>query len=442
MKQMTVQKIGCLFLLIAVLGVSSLIPFVYESQSIFYKFGTAKLFLRSGKILGIFCVVLVTVQFILIARIRWLDTVFGLDTLWRYHKRNGIIIVVLILLHGILVIGAEGFVLFPLEKRYWPEHLGIITALLFFGFIFGSYFRGRLKLAYHLWFTGHRLIAPVLGVMVFVHACNVSESFESGVPFGGLVAVYILLVLAGLIKWLKILPWFNHRFRIKRINAIAADTWQIQAALTDKKGFSYLPGQFAFVTPISDKLAREAHPFTLASSAKNSDDIEFVIRASGDFTQSLGGLTSGDGLLVDGPYGRFSHQLLQDDAPIIMIAGGIGITPFLSMLRTMADDGTHRPVMLIWSNKTEASLVCQEEMSQWESKLDNFYLHTIFTQEERPGSLFGRIDFDCLNQLLADMSRSSHCFVCGPHAFSNQTISCLKRLGFSPDKVYTESFML
>jgi predicted ferric reductase len=106
-------------------------------------------------------------------------------------------------------------------------------------------------------------------------------------------------------------------------------------------------GQFAFVT--FDK--REGHhPFTLSSSWKNDATLTFYIKQLGDYTRTLSHtLKVGDPVTVEGPYGRFDFAA--HPGPQIWIAGGIGITPFLSRLEAMAHDPQQsgQPISLFYS---------------------------------------------------------------------------------------------
>jgi predicted ferric reductase len=90
--------------------------------------------------------------------------------------------------------------------------------------------------------------------------------------------------------------------------------------------------------------------------------LQFTIRASGDWTRTVAHLSKGDQARIQGPFGRFGHLFTTPDREMIMIAGGIGITPMLSMLRFMADHRDPRPVTLIWANRSPERVVYVDEM--------------------------------------------------------------------------------
>jgi predicted ferric reductase len=107
----------------------------------------------------------------------------------------------------------------------------------------------------------------------------------------------------------------------------------------------------------SKHVSREPHPFTLSSTPSRPGTLQFNIRASGDWTRTVAHLSEGDQARIQGPFGRFGHLFTTPDRELIMIAGGIGITPMLSMLRFMADHRDPRPVTLIWANRSPERVV-------------------------------------------------------------------------------------
>ncbi len=121
----------------------------------------------------------------------------------------------------------------------------------------------------------------------------------------------------------------------------------------ENESFSYSPGQFAFLRFHSDPVAAEEHPFTISSTPFGTRDIQFTIKESGDFTRTAGALRPGDTANVSGPFGVFTPARFGELRHLVMVAGGIGITPMLSILNTVLEKyllpiAIHKITMLIF----------------------------------------------------------------------------------------------
>jgi ferredoxin-NADP reductase len=123
-----------------------------------------------------------------------------------------------------------------------------------------------------------------------------------------------------------------------------------------------------------------------------------------------------------------------------MIAGGIGITPMLSMLRFMVDRNDHRAVTLIWSNRSRGDMVYSEEFNDLAAKLTGFRPVLNFTGKVEGGYPSGRLNLEKLQTMLQPCSRRSAVFLCGPALMMKQVKGDLKRMGFASRSIYTETF--
>lgn len=108
------------------------------------------------------------------------------------------------------------------------------------------------------------------------------------------------------------------------------------------KDFS--PGQFAWLNLESSPFALSDHPFSISSAPTALPRIELTIKALGDFTSQIGNTPVGLRAWVDGPYGVFTPDRYPDASGLVFVAGGIGITPVMSMLRALADQQDRRPL--------------------------------------------------------------------------------------------------
>jgi len=438
----TVLGVVVVLVILVVLAGAVAIPFRFESSSMLYKFGSAKAMLRIGKVLGLVAGVLLLMQLLWSARIRVLDRIFGLNNLFRFHRLMGITIAGCALLHPMLVYLPDNTLIIPLTKRYWPELVGLGLLLCILSMAITSTFRTILRLPYEFWRTAHRLAAVVVAAGLAVHVLNVSDSFGRGLPqtsaywaIGLWVLLYAWMTIHRI--WTRIRP-----HTVAAVKPVGRDAVSLRVSPRKGRAFRYAPGQFAFIRIKSAGIRSEEHPFTIASSPQRPKDLEFVIRLCGDWTNTITNVQPGDRIAIDGPYGLFTHLRCNGQAELVMIAGGIGITPMLSMLRYMADTNDERKINLIWSNKTRDQVVQGDTYRELESRLTGLQVHHFFTRKPDAATTGGRLDRAALERLLADSSRDALVFLCGPEGMMTDLAKVLPGLGFSPQRIFTERFSL
>ncbi|MBA3009345.1 MAG: ferric reductase-like transmembrane domain-containing protein [Proteobacteria bacterium] len=173
---------GALLLLV----MAACIPFLFESPSLYYKLGMDKTWLRTGKVMGLLAAMLILFQGVLVSRFSFLGRHFSLKRLFDTHGICGRVILVLVLLHPFFIIAAENFTVFSLEKRYWPEFVGVGLLILIIWIAGGAIWRIRLGISQNTWRLQHRWGSLATVALLFVHVPFVSESFDSRIPLAGL----------------------------------------------------------------------------------------------------------------------------------------------------------------------------------------------------------------------------------------------------------------
>lgn len=432
----------CIFLVLLIIAGAWTIPFLLESPSMLYKFGIEKTFLRTGKVLGVTAAVLVFFQILLVSRLKFLDRIFSLNRIVNFHRMTGIAIAFLALLHPVLIIAAENFTIFPFEKRYWPEFLGVGVLIFILVLVTTANWRLVFNIDYDKWLRFHRLGTVAAITLMTTHIIFVSETFKSGLPHTLVfVAAGINLMLISRLWFRRFFP-YKRRFVISKVEPAGKDAYSVDVRAHSGQILDHIPGQFAFITPVSASVPKEEHPFTISSTPSRPDALQFVIRSLGDWTSKINRLKAGETVFIDGPYGLFSHMISSRSDPIIMIAGGIGITPMLSMLRYMADVDDSRQILLIWSNKTKEHIVFPEEFKNLKDRLQNFSIINIITHGSGGENEIGRLDQAKLEKMLKGWGRKSDVFVCGPLEMMKDMIRAVKKIGFSSARVYKEEFKL
>jgi len=175
------------------------VPFVYESQTLWYKTGVDRLLLQGGQLLGLLALFSLIVQILLGTRGRALEEAFGVATLVRWHKRNGLLLCFFAVLHVLFILVPEGLANLPLGKKHWPEMVGgLLLVLLFLQAVF-SLLRQKLALNYLRWRVVHRGVGYLALGLLVLHVLFVADSFAQGVPRGALVfaVAVVMLVISG-----------------------------------------------------------------------------------------------------------------------------------------------------------------------------------------------------------------------------------------------------
>jgi predicted ferric reductase len=172
------------------------IPFIYESQTLWYKIGLNKTFLRGGQMIGLLAAILLFVQILLAARGKFLKELFGVAALMRWHRANGIIISFLAVGHALLILAPEGLTNLPIGKKYWPEMVGILLLGIVLAMAVSSHFREKLRLNYKRWRAIHKLLGYLVIIFLAVHVLFVSESFEQVVPRTALLTLFAGVVIS------------------------------------------------------------------------------------------------------------------------------------------------------------------------------------------------------------------------------------------------------
>lgn len=210
----------------------------------------------------------------------------------------------------------------------------------------------------------------------------------------------------------------------------------VELSLDLEEGIAFLPGQYVNLeVPGSDGQVR-AYSFTTLPGEKQAG---FLVRnvpgglMSGWLT---GAAKSGDSLNVTGPQGIF--YLRKVERPVLMLAGGTGLAPFLSMLSLMQRDGCEQPVHLIYGVTHDADLVCVEALEAFAAAMPNFSFKTVVASDEsshpRKGYVTDHMDEAPLEGGNADV------YLCGPPPMVDAVMAWLDQQGIKPNSFHYERF--
>lgn len=206
---------------------------------------------------------------------------------------------------------------------------------------------------------------------------------------------------------------------------------------------TYKPGQFGYFTILSESVPAETHPFSIASTPTEPEHLTLTIKQLGDFTQRIATVKPGDEVIVDGPYGNFSYLNYPQEKASVFVAGGVGITPVLSMVKHMKEKDPDRPVTLIWGVRTPADMIQRQELLALERTMPNFNWVPVVSSDDNWSGMKGVIDLNTLQHILGESSNwtsSTGFFLCGPPVMMTATQKNLKQLGIANKQIHFESF--
>ena len=398
-----------------------------------------------GVALGYAALGLMAVQFALIGRFGPLSRRLGQDVLLGFHAWAGVGSAILLWAHPLVLILADRqYAEFFDPRSNLLRAMALSFALLAAtALVVLSIARRRFALAYEWWRLSHAALAVLLMLVALAHAIMVGRYTNSPAAVA-LVVAYTLGPVALLI-WLRVLsPRRRRPWRVASVRKERDAVWTIELdAHHGTTPFSFVPGQFVWVTFAEHPWHPRQHPFSIASSAASNggkpNTIALTIKEQGDFTRRIGSLCPGTRAWVEGPAGTF---VLPQRAPrAVLFAGGIGITPFMAMLRTMVDVGDARPVTLVYGTRSPDNAIFTEELARMEATLDLIVIHVPEHPPEAWEGASGPFDRDLIGRILsAEALDEAQFMICGPGAMMDSVERALLALGVARERIHSERF--
>ena len=273
---------------------------------------------------------LLCLQVVLAGRFKNLDRPFGLDVVMQFHKKMAITAVIMLALHPVLLAAGHGsWSLFSFQTS-WQVNLGkALLAFLVLAVLFALYFY-KFGVDYNTWRFLHKgmIFAVILG---FLHGLVIGPHIGQS----AFVRYYWYAMFAGAAGIFSfrnfVVPFIRSRFTVSDVQQQTHDTYTLTFKPEDNKPVFRNPGQFMFLKLIRPGRSSEMHPFTISASPLDIDFLQATIKQSGNFTDTIDQTKTGDTGKIEAPFGRFSF-VYDDPEKILFIAGGIGITPVMSMI--------------------------------------------------------------------------------------------------------------
>ena len=235
-----------------------------------------------------------------------------------------------------------------------------------------------------------------------------------------------------------------HRYRVMSCEQATPTTLllTLEKDPDDTRPISFHPGQYAAISTHRGRPS-VARCFSIVSSPTDDTRLQFSMRTAGKYTTRLKRLQPGDEVDVRGPFGGFVIDPMRD-TQAVLLAGGIGITPFMSMLRYARDTNSTTPMALFYGVASQDDVPFLDELKQLAKTNPHLQITVVVAQGETdkiaPLSVkTGFVSADLIREQ-ATPSPDATYFLCGPPPFMNALLKSLRASGVNNDRLITEAF--
>jgi predicted ferric reductase len=392
--------------------------------------------------LGFVGLAMLGLQFAITARANAVDASYGLDVVLQFHRQISFVAMAFVLAHPILLFvdDPDRLGLLNVIDAPWRARFGVLSVVLLLAIVATSLWRRQLRLSYELWRVLHGVLALGIVLTALLHIELVGY-YVSGPWRRGLWFVWSLVLIALLVKVRIVTPWRmrRHPWTVASVEELPGGAWHLRLQPDGHDGLDFEPGQFTWITVGRSPYQIREHPFSISSSADADGAIRFTIKEAGDFTATLGMLQPGTRAYVDGPYGAFSYERAQAEG-FVFLAGGIGISPILGMLHTLADREDRRPMWLFYANPSWDDIAIHGELDELAGRLDLRIVHVLEDPPEDWTGGSGFISSDLLDDELPAAARRYQYFVCGPDPMMDAVEELLLERGVPHGRIALERF--
>ncbi len=406
--------------------------------------GRPSILLVIGRLMGLLAAYGIMIQILAVARVRWIEQVFGFDRLTRFHRLLGPPIFSFIIAHIILLIFSVSE---KMEMSWYSQSVDFFknwghVDLAYWGvglFVVGlipSIPWVRRRIPYEVWYFFHLLLYVGIGLTIF-HQFSIGGDFTLNQTFEYFWAGLYIFVGAHLVYfrfWLIIRNYFRHRFFVEDIVPETFDVNSIYITGKKLEKFQFKPGQFIIVRFCCTGFWQEAHPFSL-SQTPNGKHLRISVKNLGSFSGRLGKLKKGTAVFVDGPHGVFTEKKAFNNK-VLFIAGGIGITPFRPLIEVLMNKG--KDICLLYAIRNREGFVFENELKDLATK-GNFRMIPILSDEPSWPGEKGFVDKEKIIRLVPDAAQRD-IFVCGPPPMMKGVIGTLRSMDVRSSQIHYENF--
>ena len=379
-------------------------------------------------ILGTTALAYMAVSCLLASRWRVVEHLFGgLDRVYDTHKWLGIWALVFASYHLVFKANLDVWNSVPIMElsKYWTRMVRQLSYVALGMIVLLALNR---NIPYSVWRWWHKLSGPLF-LIVILHWLSFKSPITLFSPAGIWLSVLCALgVLAALYK-LLLYPFVARagEYRVIEVSSEKAALHLTFAPIG--KGFDFKAGQFAFLS-FKEKGLREPHPFTIACAHRENGQLEFVIRALGDYTKTLRERVK-VGMVADiyAPYGHFKRP--SGAAKEIWIGAGVGISPFIAWLQDPLGERLDKATLIYCFNPARAFPPAEQLQGVAEQRGVQFMANSGGTAQLA----------DHLRQLLTHTAPESvHISFCGPKGLLQRVRELMREHGVPAQNLHVELF--
>jgi ferredoxin-NADP reductase len=185
--------------------------------------------------------------------------------------------------------------------------------------------------------------------------------------------------------------------------------------------------------------------YSIASEPEREGEVEFTVEriVDGEVSSYLHDvLIVGDRVEVRGPIGGYFVWEAGMKDPLLLIAGGSGVVPLMSMVRHRAAAGGDNPAALLYSSRTFDDIIYYHELEQLRKAGGGLQVFHTLTRSQPAGwqGYARRIDEPMLKEIAGPLGRSAQVFICGPTLMVESAADALVKIGIDPSRIRTERF--
>ena len=304
-----------------------------------------------------------------------------------------------------------------------------------------SLWRKQLGIHYDNWRLVHIFLSASAFLLALVHIEGVSHYIatpEKRIVWGAIMGCWFLLLLY--VRLVKPIYLLRKPYKVGNVLSERGNAYTIVVTPVEHAGIRFRPGQFVWLTMWSSPFSIREHPFSISSSAEQPGELRFTIKELGDFTKRVKDAPRGLPVYLDGPYGAFTIDRYTAAPGYVFIAGGIGIAPIMSMLRTLADRKDKRSHVLFFAGGNLDKLTFYDELSELKKIL---FLQKVIVLENPHSGWKGESGFltgEMLKRHLPENKSELEYFICGPVPMIHLAEKELNRLGIPLHHLHSELF--